>query len=151
MVHELEKIRSDLSSGNLYASIAGFHRVRTVMKTLVGQLDILETMTPLSFVGFRNRLDSSSGLQSYQFREVEFILGWKRADVIALFDPGDPVRAEIEQRLREPSIVDAFYDFLQRQGVAIPAHLRHRDISLAALPDPHIQEALLTLYKTRPD
>jgi len=150
VLHELEKIRADLSAGELYAAIAGFHRVRTVMKTVVGQLDILETMAPMSCTSFRDRLASSSGLQSYQFREVEFMLGFKRADAIELFDPADPGRAAMEKRLREPSIVDALYDFLERQGVAIPAELRQRDITLPAVPNQQIQDAILDFYKTKP-
>src|SRR5215813_11659269 len=70
MLHELEKVGAELTDGDLYGSIAGFQRVRTVMKTLVAQLDILETMTPMSFASFRDRLDTSSGFQSFQFREI---------------------------------------------------------------------------------
>ncbi len=151
MLHELERIRDQLRAGDLYGSIAGFQRARTVMKTLVAQLDILETMTPMSFASFRDRLDTSSGFQSYQFREIEFILGYKRADVLQFFKPSDPGYDAIRNRLGERSIVDALYDFLERQGVAIPVALRQRDISLPALPDPQIQDALLNFYKTRPD
>jgi len=151
MLHELERIRSELSAGDLYGSIAGFQRVRTVMKTLVAQLDILETMTPMSFASFRDRLDTSSGFQSYQFREIEFILGYKRAEAMAFFRPGDAGYDAMQKRLRESSVVDALYDFLQKQGVAIPATLRQRDSALPAIPDPQIQDALLNLYKTRPD
>jgi len=151
LLHELEKIRAELSAGDLYASIAGFQRARTVMKTLVAQLDILETMTPMSFASFRDRLDTSSGFQSYQFREIEFILGYKRAEVVKFFKPADPGFEAIARRLSERSIVDALYDFLDRQGVAIPADLRQRDIRLPALPNQAVQDALLDFYKTRPD
>jgi tryptophan 2,3-dioxygenase len=151
MLHELEKIRADLSAGDLYASIAGFQRARTVMKTLVAQLDILETMTPMSFASFRDRLDTSSGFQSYQFREIEFILGYKRPEAVGFFKAGDPGFEAMHKRLRERSIIDAFYDFLERQGVAIPADLRQRDIALPAVPSVGIQDALLGIYKTRPD
>jgi tryptophan 2,3-dioxygenase len=151
MLHELERIRAELSEGDLYGSIAGFQRVRTVMKTLVAQLDILETMTPMSFASFRDRLDTSSGFQSYQFREVEFILGYKRPEVLSFFKPSDPGYDAIRKRLGERSIIDSLYDFLQRQGVAIPAQLRQRDNTLPAIPNPQIQDALLNFYKTRPD
>jgi tryptophan 2,3-dioxygenase len=151
MLHELEKIRGDLSAGDLYASIAGFQRARTVMKTLVAQLDILETMTPMSFASFRDRLDTSSGFQSYQFREIEFILGYKRPEAVGFFKAGDPGFESMHKRLHERSIIDVFYDFLERQGVAIPAELRQRDITLPAVPSVAIQDALLNFYKTRPD
>jgi tryptophan 2,3-dioxygenase len=151
MLHELEKVRADLSAGELYASIAGFQRLRTVMKTLVAQLDILETMTPMSFASFRDRLDTSSGFQSFQFREIEFILGFKRAKAMGFFKPDDPGYDAMQKRLREPTIIDAFYDFLQRQGAAIPDALRQRDIALASEPNAAVQDVLLDFYRTRPD
>src|SRR5438552_5500437 len=77
LLHEFEKIKRDFSAGELYGAIHTFKRCRTIMKTLVGQLDILETMTPMSFTSFRDRLETASGFQSSQFRELEFVLGYK--------------------------------------------------------------------------
>ena len=65
LLHELDKVAEDFSSGDLYGSMATLKRARTVMKTLVGQLDILETMTPMSFTSFRNRLETSSRSQFF--------------------------------------------------------------------------------------
>src|SRR3954464_6386859 len=120
ILHEFEKINHDFSSNNLYGAIATFKRVRTVMKTLVGQLDILETMTPMSFTSFRDRLETSSGFQSTQFRELEFTLGYKRSGVLKYLKPEfhgyDAVHARITQR----SVIDHFYDFVSHYGVMIP-------------------------------
>ena len=90
------------------------------MKTLVGQLDILETMTPMSFSAFRDRLDTASGFQSYQFRELEFVLGLKRPQMLK--HAAGPSRAGGASRrgCDERSVIDHFYDFLAHQGVAIP-------------------------------
>src|SRR5688572_31601577 len=69
LLHELDKIKRNFTGNDLYGAIHTFHRCRTIMKTLVGQLDILETMTPMSFASFRDRLETSSGFQSHQYRE----------------------------------------------------------------------------------
>jgi len=151
MLHELERIRSELSAGDLYGSIAGFQRVRTVMKTLVAQLDILETMTPMSFTSFRDRLDTSSGFQSYQYRELEFVLGYKRPEVLKYYPPDLPGHAEMQKRLREPTVIDHFYDFLAAQGAKIPDELRRRDLTHANQPNPQVQDEILRLYHDRPD
>src|SRR5688572_10923002 len=82
LLHELEKVRHDLSAGHLYGVIATFKRARTVLKTMVAQMDILDTLTPMSFSSFRDRLDSASGFQSVQFRELEFVLGYKRSELL---------------------------------------------------------------------
>src|SRR5688572_30696228 len=67
LLFELDKIGRDFVAGELFGALGTWKRCRTIMKTLVGQLDILETMTPMSFASFRDRLDTASGFQSVQF------------------------------------------------------------------------------------
>ena len=86
LLHELEKIKRDFTANALFGAIATFKRGRTVMKTLVGQLDILETMTPMSFAAFRVRLETASGFRSAQFRALEFVLGLKRREALTAFE-----------------------------------------------------------------
>lgn len=151
ILHEFEKINQNLSANDLYGAIATFRRVRTVMKTLVGQVDILETMTPMSFTSFRDRLDTSSGFQSYQFRELEFVLGYKRTDVLKYYPPDLPGHAEMQKRLAERTVVDHFYDFLAAQGAPIPDEVRNRDVRQPNQPNQNIQDEILRLYNSRPD
>jgi tryptophan 2,3-dioxygenase len=102
ILHELGRARALLRQGELHPSLGTLRRVRTIMKTLVGQVDILETMTPLEFNAFRARLESSSGFQSYQFREFEAVFArpgiWN--DVVALLaSHGCLVSSDIEESL----------------------------------------------------
>jgi tryptophan 2,3-dioxygenase len=150
LLHELEKVKTDFSAGEVFGAVHTWKRLRTILKTLVGQLDILETMTPMSFTAFRDRLETSSGFQSAQFREIEFVLGYKRPNLIA-YQPDARARAALERRLHERSVVDHFYDLVEREGVAVPATLRDRDPSLPATPDAAVQAGLLHLYRTRGD
>src|SRR5215510_14941852 len=108
LLHEFEKVKADFTAGDLYGAIHTFKRCRTIMKTLVGQIDILETMTPMSFTSFRDRLDTVSGFQSAQFRELEFMLGYKRRAVLKFLPGGGEVSAATERRLHERSVVDHF-------------------------------------------
>lgn len=150
LLHELEKIKRDFTADHLFGAIATFQRARHLMKTLVGQLDILETMTPMSFTSFRSRLEDASGFQSTQFRELEFVLGYKRAGVLKYHEnsPGYPA---LEHRLRERSLVDHFYDFLELRGVAIPNELRNRDATMPSEPNAAVQDGIFHLYKSQPD
>ena len=150
LLHEIEKVKRDFSEGDLFGAIQTWKRVRTIMKTLVQQLDILETMTPMSFSAFRDRLDTASGFQSYQFREFEFVMGFKRPHMLK-YAVGPVALAALEKRLAEPSVMDHFYDFLARQGVAIPNELREKPRTTADHPNEAIQRALLNLYATRPE
>ena len=151
ILHELARVGDNLTAGDLYGALHTFKRCRTIMKTLVAQVDILETMTPMSFTSFRDRLDTASGFQSVQYREVEFVLGYKRPATLEFYDGIPGARERLEARLRERSVMDHFYDFLEPHGVAIPAALREKPIEESTRPDESIQQGLLHLYRTRPD
>jgi tryptophan 2,3-dioxygenase len=151
LLHELDKIKNDFSNNDLYGALQTFKRTRTVMKTLVQQVDVLETMTPMSFTSFRDRLDTASGFQSAMFRELEFTLGYKRPEMLKHVAPDAPRRSEIERRLNEPSVMDHFYDFLEHRGASIPSELRSKPVADPTQPNEKIQDALFDLYKKHPD
>jgi len=151
LLHEMDKIKSDFGHDDLYAAIHTFQRARSVMKTLVQQVDVLETMTPMSFAGFRNRLDTASGFQSAQFRELEFLLGYKRREMMQYQHADAPHGRELERRLGEPSVMDCFYAFLRHRGADIPATLPSERDHGPTRPDGQVQDALFQIYKTRPD
>jgi tryptophan 2,3-dioxygenase len=150
-LHELEKIRDDFRNNHLYGAIGTFKRARTIMKVMVEQIDILETLTPMSFNSFRDRLETASGFQSSQFREFEFLLGYKRADMLRFQREGTPAYERLVRRLQEPSLVDVFYEFLALRGVTIPESLRKRDRSLGTEPNEEVADGILRLYKSQPD
>ena len=150
LLHELDHIKGLFSANDLYASLHLFKRVRMILKTLVGQLDILETMTPLSFNSFRDRLETASGFQSVQFREFEFVLGYKRPELMRYMKPEYYGYDRLRQRLEEPSLIHHFYDLLEARGVEIPAEARV-DPAQPNRPNEKVQAALLELYKTRPE
>src|ERR1700757_183374 len=129
LLHEFKKIKRDFSAGDLFGAIHSFKRTRTIMKTLVAQVDILETMTPSSFSSFRDRLETASGFQSVQFREIEFVLGYKRESTLNYLKPDYPGYDRLNQRLCERTGVDHFYDFLETRGAQIPAELKNRDVA----------------------
>ncbi len=146
LLHELDGLVVAFRGGRTFAATSILTRVLRIMKAVVSQLDILETMTPLSFNAFRERLDRASGLQSMQFRELECLLGHKNAARLDSYPEPMPGLDRARARLAAPSVVDAFYDFLEQHEVAIPASLRERDITLPTVPDPEVQDGLLDRY-----
>jgi tryptophan 2,3-dioxygenase len=151
VLHETDKVNRDFSANDLYGAVATWKRLRTILKTLVGQLDILETMTPMSFSSFRDRLDTASGFQSYQFREIEFAYGYKREQVTgAIPEPGGG-RAVAEGRLLQRSVVDHFYDFLGSRGLRVPAELLAKEVTAATRPSEALQEELFRVYQAHPE
>ena len=151
LLHEFEKIKSAFSAGDVFSAIHSFKRTRTIMKVLVAQVDILETMTPASFSSFRDRLETASGFQSIQFRELEFVLGYKRDSTLKYARPDFPGYDRLEQRLTERTVIDHFYDFLAVRGAQIPAELKNRDLSQANIANEQVQKEILSLYKSSPE
>jgi tryptophan 2,3-dioxygenase len=151
MLHELDKVKRDFSAGDLYGAIHTIHRCRTILKTLVGQIDILETMTPMSFTSFRDRLDTASGFQSTQYRELEFTLGYKRPEVVKYLKEGDPLRDAVTRRLSERSLVDHFHDFLKTQGASVPDEVFRKSPEQPNTANAQVQDELFRLYMSRPD
>jgi tryptophan 2,3-dioxygenase len=125
-------------------------RVLTILKTLVAQIDILETMTPTSFASFRERLETASGFQSQQFRELEFVLGYRRRAVIDAFEPESAGRKRLERLLGRPSIYDSFLRYLSLLGYPIPGEILNRDLSLPHQESPAVQESLIEIYRHDP-
>jgi tryptophan 2,3-dioxygenase len=125
-------------------------RLLTILKVLVAQVDILETMTPLEFLTFRNRLAAASGFQSDQFRQIEFVLGHKSRGAIERFAPGTRARKALEQRWNDPTLWDAFLQYLRREGYAIPDAQLDRDVTAPVEPSAEIQRVLIDVYRKDP-
>jgi tryptophan 2,3-dioxygenase len=136
--------------------------MRTIMKTCVAQLDILETMTPLQFNSFRGRLSSASGFQSAQFRELEAVLG--RRDQAGLdakagtgmamashLVPGSSARAKVEAAMKRPSLYDSALEYFDSRGHKMPADVLGRDVSLPYEANEAVQEVLLVAHRNDPE
>ncbi len=150
VIHELDHLRETLKANDAPASLHTFKRTLTILKTLVGQVDILETMTPLSFNSFRGRLESASGFQSAQFREVEFVLGHRQPSAMAAHPEGGEARLRLQRRMAEPTLFDTFLAFLKANGFAVPAELLARDVTQRWKPSEALQDVLVQVYRTNP-
>jgi tryptophan 2,3-dioxygenase len=150
VLHELDLLRRALAGDDGPTALAAFKRVLTILKTLVGQIDVLETMTPVSFLSFRHRIETASGFQSLQFRELEFALGQRRAAMIAHYPEGSAARRRLEERLAQPALWDSFLGFLLARGYELAAAIRERDLARPPAESPAVQEVLLRVYREDP-
>lgn len=151
VLHELDYTMVNLAEDQLGLVFQTLKRVRAILKVMVGQLDVLETMTPLQFSSFRDRLDRSSGLQSFQFRELEFALGLKDAAVLERYEDSSTPHRRLTRRLREPSLWDGVLGFIQTRGYDIPARVRNRDLTTSNAADEDVQRVLLDIYRDNPE
>ena len=147
LLHESSLLSRSLESAQTHRALATFKRILTILKTLVAQVDILETMTPMSFNSFRARLDNASGFESVQFREFEFVLGHKRQSALAHYPEGSQERARLERALAAPTLWDAFLRYLVGMGFALPEAALARDVTRPIEPMPALQDVLLQVYR----
>jgi tryptophan 2,3-dioxygenase len=131
---ESARLQAMLEARDAPAALHTLKRILTILKTIVAQVDILETMTPLSFASFRGRLESASGFQSAQFREFETVLGRRDAWILEQHPPG-PARDRIEAAMARPSLWESFLRFLDTDeaGARAAVLAAYRDDPVAAM------------------
>ncbi len=151
VLHEGDLLVANLGEGRAASAPHQLKRILKILKTLVAQLDVLETMTPLEFLSFRDFLESASGFQSAQFRELEYLLGLKDPQHLERFAEGSPERRRLEARYGSPSVWATFLAFLASEGYPVPDEVLARDVTAATEASSGVQEVLAEVYRTRPD
>ncbi len=148
VLHELDRFVEHLDADDPAKGEHQLKRVLKIFKTLVAQLDVLETMTPIEFQSFRAFLDRASGFQSAQFRELEFLLGAKTRDNLDRFSANPREFANLSRRFDEPTMWDAFLSLINRHGYPIPDELLARDVRQPPTESPAVQHHLIEIYRT---
>jgi tryptophan 2,3-dioxygenase len=144
LLHELGFLQERLAEGDTAHAIRTLRRVLTILKVVVAQIDVLETMTPSQFGSFRARLDAASGFQSAQFREVEAVFGRRDRRVFEHYPRGSAARDRIAAAMARPSLFDSFLAYLARNGYEVPAG---RDVTRPVEPSRDVRAALLRMYR----
>jgi tryptophan 2,3-dioxygenase len=147
LLHELAEVQRTLEADDTDTTLHLLNRVLKILKTLVAQIDVLETMTPLQFLSFRDRLESASGFQSGQFREVEAVLGKRDGAAAAAQPEGSVARARIEAAQARRSVWGSFLRFLDARGHSLADDVLARDVSLPPAPDERVQDVLVAVYR----
>jgi tryptophan 2,3-dioxygenase len=120
ILHEIDAATLQMGEDRLTAAGRTLRRIVEIEKLLVTQIHILETMTPISFLGFRDQLNPASGFQSMQFREIEFSSGLKHESLLNEFREDEFAYARLRKRFESPSLGDAFYAALRKRGLDAP-------------------------------
>jgi tryptophan 2,3-dioxygenase len=147
LLHEFAYLQRRLEMGDSSRALGTLKRVLTILKTVVAQIDVLETMTPRQFTTFRDRLDAASGFQSAQFRELEAMLGRRDASVADHYPPGSEARRRIADAMARPSLLDSFLRYLAAQGFGVPRATLDRDVSRPLAPSQAVQDVLVDVYR----
>ncbi len=146
-IHELGFLQRRLEQGDTAHALATLKRVLTILKTVVAQIDVLETMTPRQFTSFRTRLEAASGFQSAQFRELEAMLGRRDERVLDYHPPDSPARERIHLAMARPALFDSLLRYLVTQGYQVPREALDRDARAAREPSEAVQQVLLRVHR----
>ncbi|HEY8617255.1 tryptophan 2,3-dioxygenase [Phenylobacterium sp.] len=146
IIHEVKLARRLVAAGDLepaYKALARVSRIQTIM-TL--SWDVLATLTPADYLSFRESLGTSSGFQSHQFRELEYLLGLKDESFLRFHAERPEVLAELKAALEGPSLYDLAIAQLPAHGLVLPDAVLMRDASKPYQPSQAVEDAWLAVY-----
>ena len=147
MLHELNAARRLIAQDQLDLVFKMLSRVQRVQEQLIQSWNVLSTMTPHDYLAFRDKLGRASGFQSYQYRQLEFCLGNKNADMITVHRSAPDVYQTLQQALATPSIYDESLRLLSRNGFDLPAEITDRDWREPYAPHPAVEAAWRGVYQ----
>jgi len=151
ILHEKNLLNHSFSENREFQAIATLKRMLAILKSIVGQIDILETMTPLSFASFRDRLENSSGFQSWQFRLLEFYLGRKDQGKLKNYPEGSKEHTDLLEALEQPALFDHFLHFIHKfYDSKVPEDILNRDVKKPYQADERLLPVFLSIYKQNP-
>ncbi len=147
LLHEAARLQDRLEAGDAPHAVHTARRMLTILKTVVAQIDVLETMNPSQFLSFRGHLEAASGFQSAQFRELEAVLGRRDPAMLRAYPEASPARTRIDAALKRASLYDSLLRYLASHGYPVPARALERDVTQPLEPDPEVQRAILAAYR----
>ena len=147
MLHELHAAMQCVAADQLPQAFKMLARVSRIMEQLVHAWDVLSTMTPPEYSAVRPYLSNSSGFQSHQYRQIEFMLGNKNAAMLKPHAHRPELLAPVEVAFKAPSLYDESLRLLQRRGITVPASHLERDWTQAYAADEGVKAAWLEVYR----
>ena len=145
-LHELRAARRDIAADNLAPALKMMARVSRIQAQMIQSWEVLATMTPADYSKMRASLGTSSGFQSDQYRQLEFLMGNKNADMVEVHEGDVKVQATLRADLAAPSLYDEALRLLARRGLAIPAQDLERDFTLPRVASPAVEQAWTRIY-----
>jgi tryptophan 2,3-dioxygenase len=150
LLHEFKLLQIALENGHSPTVMRALRRLITIVKTLLSQVDVLESMTPVSFGSFRERVRTAGGHHSVQYREIEIVLGRRDQSVFDGFPEEGPDRARLEGAVARRPVYDSFLRYLVHSGYTVPGEVLERDVTQPYQPHTKVQDALEDIYTTDP-
>ncbi len=147
VIHEIEAAMENMRANDLPPAVKKLARVKHVQNQMYNQWTVLDTLTPSEYAQFRHVFGKASGLQSPQYRLLEFLLGNKSRQTLKVYTQQPEWLERLERALQERSLFDEYLAYLARQGMPIPEAALARDFSRERDEDPAVVAALRSIYE----
>lgn len=145
ILHELDACIGWIREGRLFRANHALRGVISIERILVTQIHILESMAPIGFLEFRDKLNPASGFQSMQFRELEFVSGAKDENILNSFKDDDFAFERLTTRFKASSLADEFWAYVERQGLAVKTQSERVASTVDILTHPEKYAALYNM------
>jgi tryptophan 2,3-dioxygenase len=150
VLHEARLVVEAIKADRLEIAGKGLDRIATIQRHMIHSWEVLATLTPHDFLTFRGFLRRASGFQSQQYRELEYLLGNKRGDMMVVHKDDAAATARLRAAFEAPSLYDELLQLLARRGFDIPADHLERDWTQPYEPSEAVEKAWLAIY-THPE
>jgi tryptophan 2,3-dioxygenase len=147
ILHELRSAIKHIDADDLQPAFKQLARVSKIQSQIIQGWDVLATMTPAEYMEFRDDLGNASGFQSYQYRMIEFALGYKTKHVLKIYEKDEILHKELLEAFQKPGLYDATIQKLHRSGFAIDEDVLNRDVTTVYESNQSVREAWKTVYR----
>lgn len=147
IIHETQGAIQAIQQGKLQASFKMLARVSRIQVQIIQAWDVLSTLTPAEYMEFRDKLGNASGFQSYQYRLVEFVLGYKTPFILEIYKKDPQLHAILEKAYHAPGLYDVAIQAVADAGFSINEAVLNRDFSETYEKDKSVEQAWLAIYK----
>lgn len=146
ILHEIKAATLAIQQQNIPYALKVLARVNSIQNQMIQGWDVLSTLTPKEYIEFRDYLGKSSGFQSYQYRMIEFALGYKTPHILSIYKEEKDVHEALVQVFEAPSIYDETIRAMKDAGLDINEELFERDFSKTYAGDDSVKAAWKHVY-----
>jgi len=147
IIHEIEAAMANLRADDLPPAVKKLARVKHIQNQMYNQWTVLDTLTPSEYAQFRKVFGQASGVQSPQYRLLEFLLGNKNRSVMKVYKQQPEWHARLQQALTGRALFDEFLAYLSRHGLPVPEAALERDFSRPREEDGAVVAVLMSIYR----
>ncbi|WP_047984747.1 tryptophan 2,3-dioxygenase [Ornithinibacillus californiensis] len=149
MIHEIEAATEAIQNKEYQAAFKMLARVSKIQSQIIHAWDVLSTLTPSEYMEFRSLLGNASGFQSYQYRLVEFVLGYKTPHIVKIYEKDPVLHERLQAAFEAPGLYDVAIQSLAKEGFSINQSVLERDFSQKYQQDPTVADAWLEVYRNK--